>query len=158
MKKNFWAIVVFAVLVAVIFHLLGVTESFAGAWDSRDPEVVRAEGIVQGIRIYTLPSMARFEKQARDTFLGWGAGEKEQRALAMTWSSIAKAYYGKMARVEEMLGALERSSEKGKELGPWEKRFAELYAAIEEANNELFPLIRRATHRPVIMEVPVPKR
>lgn len=137
MKRNFWAIVVFAVLVTIFFHFFGVPESFAGAWDSRDPEVVRAEGIVDGINQYTLPAMERIRGRAVE----WLSARMNKPNAEAFRKRTEFVYQKRFGPVKALLVALVASPDKGKTLLPSDPRLVKLFTAIESANRSVFVLL-----------------
>lgn len=107
-------------------------------WDKRDPDVIRAEGLVHGTINYTLKTFKEF----RESFaLRWPnlAGEEQKKNLGVF--AVLLDYWEKVDALEEYLATLKENPELGVSITPEHSKIQEMYQKIREANEPLFRLL-----------------
>jgi len=124
----------------VMMVTIGVS-SAASVWDSRDPEIQRAQGAVEGTNVYTVAWMKRFTAKAEAMY----GKERGTKAAALLGDLKAKS-----AAFEAYALKLKGDAEVGTTMRPESsklKRLQELNAAANEPMFELMRLMAQGSPR-----------
>lgn len=130
---NWGRIMLLSILGFMLVMMVTVGVSSASVWDSRDPEVQRAQGVVEGVNAYTVLWMKQFTAKAEALY----GGERGTKAAVLLGDLKAK-----FAEFEAYALKLKGDAEVGTTMQPNHpklKRLGELNAA---ANEPMFELMR----------------
>ena len=116
-------------ILAAACVLLTSSGAFAGVWDPRDPDVVRAEGTLEGVRVFTIPAMDRW----LDRFSLYAKTHPK-------FAADVKEFSVKMALVKEQARRLRAMFASNMILAHPE--FKKLHELIYAANEPMFKMMR----------------
>ena len=124
-----WNRVLFLSLLGFMLVMLfwAGTASAASVWDSRDPEIQKVQGAVQGTLTYTIPSMKRFAATL-------------ERKLG---KDAVVTLYARIAELEAYAQKLSRDREVGAVMREKDPKLVKLYQYVAAANEPMFALMRR---------------
>ena len=116
----------------VMMVTIGVS-SAASVWDSRDPEIQRAQGAVEGTNVYTVAWMKRFTAKAEAMY----GKERGTKAAALLGDLKAKS-----AAFEAYALKLKGDAEVGTTMRPESSKLKRLQELNAAANEPMFELMR----------------
>ena len=116
----------------VMMVTIGVS-SAASVWDSRDPEIQRAQGAVEGTNVYTVAWMKRFTAKAEAMY----GKERGTKAAALLGDLKAKS-----AAFEAYALKLKGDAEVGTTMRPESSKLKRLQELNAAANEPMFELLR----------------
>ena len=116
-------------ILAAACILLTSSSSFAGVWDKRDPGVVRAEGILEGTRDFTIPAMNRW----LDKFSKYAKKHPQ-------FSADVKEFGARLALVQEQANKLRAMF--ASNMTAAHPEFKKLFELIYAANEPMFKMMR----------------
>ncbi len=128
-KVFFLALLGFMLLMMVT---IGVA-SAASVWDSRDPEIQRAQGAVEGTNVYTVAWMMRFTVKAEAMY----GKERGTKAAGLLGDLKAKS-----AAFETYALKLNGDAEVGTTMRPGHPKLKRLQELNDAANVPMFELMR----------------
>lgn len=130
-----WGRVLFLSILGFMLVMMVVigTASAASVWDSRDPEIQRAQGTVDGTNAYTVQFMKQFAAKAEALY-----GKERGTAAA----ALLAEFRAKLAEFEAYAAALLADPEVGTTLRPDHPKLARLAAQNKAANEPMFALMR----------------
>ena len=118
----------------VFFFVFGmVSEAFAGVWDPRDPEIVRAEAMVQGVDERTIVYMQKWE-----LFLNVWIHTHSLSQLKLTHEQ----YRARLIELSLYARGLRKDPELGKTISTDHPKLVQLYGLIKKANEPMFILMQ----------------
>lgn len=130
-----WGKVLFVSMLGFMLVMLAfVGISSAGVWDSRDPDVQRAQGTVEGVNVYAVGWMRQFVAKA-ETLYGKERGTKAASAL--------RDLKAKFAKFEAYARELKSDPAVGTAMRPGDSRLKRLDELNEAANIPMFELMRQ---------------
>lgn len=116
----------------VMLFVIGVGTSHAGAWDPRDPDVVRVQGTVEGVNVYTVGWMRSFLTKAETLY-----SKESSKAVAF----ILRDFKKKFAELESYAQKLKSDPAVGTTMKPGDPKLTRLDELIAAANEPMFELI-----------------
>lgn len=128
-----------AVCAMLVFVACSPTPASSKAFDSRDPNIIRAEGIIQGTSETTFVAMAGFERR----FLAWFAKNSENPEDS-EMVRVLSEYHTRLLALSVHLIDLQIDTADAKkfDLTPEHPKIRKMYDLIAEANKPMFAMMQ----------------